>query len=936
MSVQNWLNETTKAFQEKLKTTDKILPSTWPQLIREKWASGGSGGKRATIKAPSKGWVGTTIPRTGLIENVYVNTELSYEEVVAILEQLTYTELGGNMALHFVIATEENSDMGVSIMKQGDMILLLAMTEGATSELDALIFACNVPEEMASQMGVVNGWNISINNNLPNPIPFNMEAVETHPTMGLPSGAENELLNSLLSITPFVKEMGEEIVLEGEYDGSTLVVDELPKGGWQGTAVPNSGLIENVYFNTALSNEEVISLLQNIEYTEHPLFKFTPIISFNADDTMGDGVCGIGAIYDENSDAYMILQMLEVKPDGASNIIVTTVYSSKENVNIMNVITSTTAGWQEEVISNPVVTLNKEVLNAYNPSEQNVPSGTQNDKLSSLISTTPFVNGGKPGVIDIKSMIENEKKIPLEIEVNAKGNASIITKEWKGTALPVDEYIENVYFNTNLSVQEVEKILENFLAKIGSSYYSVFYNSQGSDGEFYLSIESYTEGGKNIYYINSHENGIFTNQEIDSEAGWNPDIELNPYPLGMYNTLSEEEKILNQELASLVSITPFTQEEKNVMTIEGKYEGISLNSADFKEEIFSGNPVVPDYYVETIYFDTSKSVEDVTKILDSIPDSEYIISDNYKKYFIFTWEYDSDWFKELIIMKNDVDVPGKNLYIIGFDGNTIFTNDEEFSDFAGWNPDFNGELIINATGQSYVSNGSDTVYVGTSNTLLSNLISTNFIKRKNINIEKILNEKMIPLNILINEPKNKLPLGQNNFDCHFFKTFIRNSYCRIDFVKFVEWQTKMDDKGYGQYINWGESGSGSGSSENVIDLLRFVCDPFNQTKAVDLQLVATENRLNLRLFRNDNGTTSITTLAYKNGDKDVLQTLKEDVVSGSITLSNVNLGSGIDLASPCVISRIYNFSYDNIPSHNDNYISFTDSIDWMKIFEYED
>lgn len=159
---------------------------------------------------------------------------------------------------------------------------------------------------------------------------------------------------------------------------------------WKGTPVPNTGLVEKVYFNTALSNDEVISLLQNIEYTDHPLFKFTPIISFNADDNMGDGVCGIGAIYDENSDAYMLLQMLEVKPGGESNITVTTVYSSKENVNIMNVITSTTAGWQEEVISNPVVTLNKEVVNAYNPSMQNVPSGTQNDKLSSLISTTPF------------------------------------------------------------------------------------------------------------------------------------------------------------------------------------------------------------------------------------------------------------------------------------------------------------------------------------------------------------------------------------------------------------------------------------------------------------------------------------------------------------------------------------------------------------------
>ena len=148
---------------------------------------------------------------------------------------------------------------------------------------------------------------------------------------------------------------------------------------------------------------------------------------------------------------------------------------------------------------------------------------------------------------------------------------------------------------------------------------------------------------------------------------------------------------------------------------------------------------------------------------------------------------------------------------------------------------------------------------------------------------------------------------------------------------------KMYEKGYNQYINWGESssGSGSGSSENVIYLLSFVCEPFNQQKTVDLQLVATENQLSLRLYRNDNGTTSITTLASK-GDKDVLQTLKEDVVFGNITLSNVNLGSGINLASPCVISRIYSFSYDYIPSHDDNYISFTDSIDWMKIIEYED
>lgn len=331
-----------------------------PQDFRSEIESISGGG--ATIKSGG----GTPVPNSGYVENVYLNTNLSVEEVVSILKQMNIE----NGYLVFLGQNEEGAVIGYNMAGLNEYIISDSNNNVYFSDVDG-------------------GWGfIGWNTNITNPIAVNSEVLSEIGSTTI--GTQNDKLSNIFSTTPFTNET---IELSGEYDGSTIEVTDL-SGGWQGTVVPNTGYVENVYFNTELSVEEVVSLLEKLNY--------------NADLMSSSGIDTYGLIGNPNVNILMVATL-----NGNYAIM------ANSNVLFSSAIVegmTTFVGWNENF--NGVFEYNGEALPTINNA-----MGEENDKLTSLFSTTPFTKS-EENTINIKKYI-NEKKIPLSIKVNVDGAGGI-------------------------------------------------------------------------------------------------------------------------------------------------------------------------------------------------------------------------------------------------------------------------------------------------------------------------------------------------------------------------------------------------------------------------------------------------------------------------------------------------------------------------------
>lgn len=388
--------------------------------------------------------------------------------------------------------------------------------------------------------------------------------------------------------------------------GATVSVDG---ENWaDGTAVPSEGYIENVYVNTALSNEQVTEILSRLTYY--------PMNSYHGFD--GD------ILFINNNRVGLFV---ERQYTGVIRL-----YGHCQSTNtddMYGLLWSNEDGWNQAfvnehnstmVVNDTVSTSNvAEALNWTNYYEYTGTVGTQNALLTQLFSTTPFVKEQKTiqltgnydgstikasGTVDVESMLE-EKKLPLKIEVSGGGASVYKALSWKGTAVPNDNtsYVENVYINNNLSIEEIVDLFRNL-------YLS---SSAGQTGDF---LEYYVirdiAFNKNVYlYAYFDENGGYdigiqdfyydentdietwrnlfiatTDDLIDPESpppffGWNPNFPVTCFAFNDI-TCGEEEwegEIYyygeqNGLLSSLFSTTPFEADEKEtVMQLSGEYDG---------------------------------------------------------------------------------------------------------------------------------------------------------------------------------------------------------------------------------------------------------------------------------------------------------------------------------------------------------------------------
>lgn len=517
---------------------------------------------------------GTTVPSNAFVEKVYINIDLSIEEVVSIIDSANLTY---NFSSKYTVVDgiEISNMLGKTIIVNNEVIF---------READSM------------NTGVFVGWKEDFNG---------IVAVNKQNSYG----TQNDVLSSLFSITPLTQAQdGQVIVSKSKLTAigdnirkqtnttKQYTLDEMAKmklggagaiittkGGWVGTAVPNEGMVENVYFNTNLSVEEVISTIKNANLTQETVLEGQPegAISYELFRYYPDDYGSNTTFYSNLSIMYMPQSaanengvpidcdflMIQASPSLDNNDLFVFISFDPSLVGITEDIA--VRGWNFESL-------------AFNVCGNDENIGTQNDKLSSLFSITPFVQA-------------TGEEVLLEGEYDGS-TVSIddLSGGWEGTDVPTEGYVEKVYFNTNLSIKEVLEIFNSLTFvdyQSNVKMWSCFTDStMQSDNIIVLKM---IEETNTIYAISVHKNGYdyahsiggdmflfsvnettgVTNTYGDNDGdGW-LDVFDGTIEFNCENALSSIAPQMNftpenEKVSQLFSTTPFVQSEPNTIDLK--------------------------------------------------------------------------------------------------------------------------------------------------------------------------------------------------------------------------------------------------------------------------------------------------------------------------------------------------------------------------------
>lgn len=312
-----------------------------------------------------------------------------------------------------------------------------------------------------------------------------------------------------------------------------------------GTAVPNDGtFVENIYFNTALSADEVVSILSTLTYIDIGQTTDVSLLACKSDASLS--IC---AGHNKENGSYTLVDL--IADDG--------IYWF-----------DSTTGWNADF--NGTLLFNGETIAEL----EGVPIGAGNDKLVDIFSITPNFGSAK-GELMLGYTSESEG-----------GGAS-------GTPVPNDgTVVQNIYLNTSLSIDETVAIMQKVanwtpLNEAVSAYF-VASDATGAKG-----LAMFTMGG--IYglsdfsvFTTGQGNIYFTSQPVAdfgiSTAGWQgiSYCAFNDTTVSLAQGMSAGEE--NSKLIDLFSTTP------------------SFGSGSSS----GGTPVPNDgSLVETVYFNTAKT-----------------------------------------------------------------------------------------------------------------------------------------------------------------------------------------------------------------------------------------------------------------------------------------------------------------------------------------
>lgn len=382
------------------------------------------------------------------------------------------------------------------------------------------------------------------------------------------------------------KYMNNMIYVVQDKDNPIIDSPAIIEGGATGTAIPNSGFVEKIYINKNMSPDDVDALLENtfIDYSWEDTLG-TYALAYNKSDNGEKGIT-MGSMQGRNHKDFMIM-------DGSTGDLI---YVSPE---LASEFGTPVSGWNQDYTD--VYEFNAEIQ-----STEKGPTDNYNEALKQIFSITPFdgesfrkelkgtyepvtVEVTENGETDLTTYMD-EQKMPIKVNVNVEesGGGVELKAEETRSAVPTSGYIDKVYFNTELTVAEIDEIIAN--ADIPWSYNGmgevIFVTEDMSMNIMLMNMAFQGIAGYMIVNMQTTEFLYISQDLYDTEPGACPFVGWNPAYITGYKV---QANVLPELIDGSSSLKIGTCNEilKDVMYVSsgfnyykelsGEYEAVSID-----------------------------------------------------------------------------------------------------------------------------------------------------------------------------------------------------------------------------------------------------------------------------------------------------------------------------------------------------------------------
>lgn len=246
----------------------------------------------------------------------------------------------------------------------------------------------------------------------------------------------------------------------GEIGDGVKIKEEI-QGGWKGTTVPDSGYIENVYFNTNLSFTDVISLFNNLTTAVFENRDTYPVlITDNSTQTLQEGIL----FYNDNNFGITIMCNKKTSDTTYSTI---PIFVEDKN-DVLNIKGWTFGNTELNPLTENFMTFNSNAITNTILSQFSLEN--QNGILSNLFSITPFEQeAGQQGGLYIKDNIAVAANVDTNEELEKMQNLQIGDKVFKmgdgeyTNTSPTTSAVGGIPKGTTFEKKTIQEVLDMLL-----------------------------------------------------------------------------------------------------------------------------------------------------------------------------------------------------------------------------------------------------------------------------------------------------------------------------------------------------------------------------------------------------------------------------------------------------------------------------------------